>query len=170
MPEGAPAPRALVVTVSTRGAAGERPDESGPALAEAVAGYGFAVDGPDLVPDGDAVGERLRAAVAQGYALVVTTGGTGLTPRDLTPEQTAPLLDRHLPGLPEAIRAAGRDAGKPGAMLSRGLAGVAGRTVVLNLPGSVRAVREGMAAVGPALAHAVDQVAGGDHPWRPEQA
>ncbi len=163
---------ALVLTVSTRAAAGSRPDESGPALLAALASLGLAADGPEIVADGDPVGARLRAAVRQRYALVVTTGGTGVTPADLTPEQTAPLLDRPLPGIPEAIRAAGITAGKATSMLSRGLAGVAlhpegGGTLLVNLPGSVGAVREAMTVIGPALLHAVDQIAGGDHPWRP---
>ncbi|GEL45903.1 putative molybdopterin biosynthesis protein Mog [Cellulomonas hominis] len=162
-PAGAPALRARVVTVSTRAAAGVYPDRSGPALAAAVAALGFVVEGPEVVPDGPPVGAALRSAVAAGVALVVTTGGTGLAPGDDTPEQTAPLLDRDLPGVPEAVRAAGVAAGVPSAMLSRGRAGLAGRTVVVNLPGSVRAVEQAMAAVGAALRHAVDQVAGGDH-------
>lgn len=157
-------PRACVVTVSTRAAAGVYADESGPALVSALAELGFAVDGPVLVPDGDAVGEAVAAAVASGYALVATTGGTGLAPSDVTPEQTGPLLDRQVPGIPEAIRVAGVLAGVPAAMLSRGVAGVAGGTLVVNLPGSVRAVREAVAAVGAALRHAVDQIPGGDHP------
>jgi molybdenum cofactor synthesis domain-containing protein len=160
-PAGAPALRARVVTVSTRAAAGVYPDRSGPALAAAVAALGFVVEGPEVVPDGPPVGAALRSAVAAGVALVVTTGGTGLAPGDDTPELTAPLLDRDLPGVPEAVRAAA--AGVPSAMLSRGRAGLAGRTVVVNLPGSVRAVEQAMAAVGAALRHAVDQVAGGDH-------
>lgn len=158
------APRALVVTVSTRAAAGAYEDRSGPAGAEALAALGFDVAPVVMVPDGPAVGAAIRDAVAGGYALVVTAGGTGLAPDDVTPEQTAPLLDRVLPGIPEAIRAAGAAAGHGAAVLSRGLAGLAGRTVVVNLPGSPSAVREGLAAVGPALRHAVDQVAGGDHP------
>ncbi len=160
---GSPAPRACVITVSTRAAAGVYADRSGPALAAAVAALGFAVDGPVVVPDGDPVGEALRSALAEGYALVVTTGGTGLAPGDDTPEQTAALIDRDLPGVPEAVRAAGVAAGVPSAMLSRGRAGLAGRTVVVNLPGSVRAVEQAVAAVGAALRHAVDQVAGADH-------
>lgn len=164
MPDDPATPRARVITVSTRAAAGVYADASGPALAGAAAGLGFAVDGLVVVPDGDAVADALREAVAVDVALVLTTGGTGLAPGDVTPEQTAPLLDRWVPGIPEAIRAAGVAAGVPAAMLSRGLAGVADRTLVVNLPGSVRAVRQAMDAVGPALRHAVDQIAGGDHP------
>lgn len=157
-------PRALVVTASTRAAAGEYADESGPAAAAALAALGFDVGEVVVVPDGPAVGDALRAGIAAGVALVVTTGGTGLAPDDVTPEQTAPLLDRPVPGIAEALRAAGSSAGAAAAVLSRGVAGLAGRTLVVNLPGSVRAVREGLAAVGPALVHAVSQVGGGDHP------
>lgn len=156
-------PRALVVTVSTRASAGVYADRSGPALVEELAAHGFVAEGPVVVPDGPPVGEALRAALAAGYPLVVTTGGTGLAPGDDTPEQTAPLLDRALPGVPEAVRAGGVAAGVPAAMLSRGLAGLAGGTVVVNLPGSERAVRQAAGAVGAALRHAVDQVAGRDH-------
>jgi molybdenum cofactor synthesis domain-containing protein len=175
----AEAARALVVTVSTRAAAGEHTDLSGPALADGLRALGLSVDGPEVVPDGDPVGACLRRAVARGYALVVTTGGTGLTPADLTPEQTAPLIDRWLPGIPEAVRAAGIAGGAPAAMLSRGVAGLArpadppglpaepaGRgTLLVNLPGSAAAVREALTVLGPVLRHAVEQVAGGDHPW-----
>lgn len=156
--------RALVVTVSTRAAAGVYSDESGPAAAAALDALGFSVTGVQVVPDGAAVGEALRAAVEAGYALVVTTGGTGLAPDDVTPEQTAPLLDRPVPGLAEAVRAAGVAAGATAAVLSRGVAGLAGRTLVVNLPGSTKAVTESLAAVGAALVHATEQVAGGDHP------
>lgn len=159
----AAAPSAAVITVSTRAAAGIYPDASGPALAEALRALGFVVDGPRVVADGDPVGAALRAALAQGHDLVVTAGGTGLTADDVTPEQTRPLLDRLVPGLSDAVRAAGAAAGAPASLLSRGVAGVSGRALVMNLPGSVRAVRESLAAVGPALQHAVDQLRGGDH-------
>ncbi|GIG34757.1 MogA/MoaB family molybdenum cofactor biosynthesis protein [Cellulomonas pakistanensis] len=162
MPE-AVAPRARVVTVSTRAAAGVYRDRAGPALAAGLARLGFVVEGPEVVPDGPPAGAAIRAAVRAGCALVVTAGGTGVGAGDETPEQTAPLLDRALPGVPEAVRAAGAARGVAAAVLSRGLAGVAGATVVVNLPGSERAVRDALAAVGPALRHAVDQVAGHDH-------
>lgn len=161
---GTPVPSAVVVTVSTRAAAGVYPDGSGPVLAEELRALGFAVTGPWVVADGEPVGEAIRSAVDQGHDLVVTTGGTGLTADDVTPEQTLALLDRLVPGLPEAIRAAGIRAGAPASLLSRGVAGTAGRTLVVNLPGSIRAVREAVAAIGPALLHAVDQLGGGDHP------
>ena len=156
--------RALVVTVSDRSWSGQRPDTSGPLLAELLRETGLDVTGVVLVPDEvDAVQAALRTAVAQGHELVVTTGGTGLSPRDVTPEATAPLLDRQLPGVAEALRARGADA-VPTAVLSRGLAGTVGRTLVVNLPGSSGGVRDGMAVLAPVLEHALAQLqGGGDH-------
>ena len=156
--------RALAVTVSNRAAAGVYEDRSGPVLAGLLAEAGFTVDGPLVVPDGDPVETALRDAVAAGYDVVVTTGGTGLTPGDLTPEMTRRVLDREIPGIAEAIRAGGAAAGVPAAILSRGIAGLAGTVLVVNLPGSTGGVRDGMAVLGPILAHAVDQAHGGDHP------
>ena len=156
--------RALVVTVSNRAAAGVYEDRSGPVLAELLRAAGCAVDGPVVVPDGDPVEAALREAVTAGYDVVVTTGGTGLTPGDLTPEMTRRVLDREIPGIAEAIRAGGAAAGVPAAILSRGIAGLAGTVLVVNLPGSTGGVRDGMAVLGPILAHAVDQAHGGDHP------
>ena len=155
--------RALVVTASNRAASGVYPDRSGPLVVEALAALGFAVDGPEVVADGDPVEAALRTAVTTGYDVVVTTGGTGLGPTDLTPEMTRRVLDREIPGIAEAIRAYGTATGVPAAALSRGLAGLAGRTVVVNLPGSPGGVRDGMAVLGPLLTHAVEQVAGSDH-------
>jgi len=152
------------MTVSNRAAAGIYADKSGPVLAELLREAGCEVDGPVVVPDGAAVEEALREAVEAGYAVVVTTGGTGLTPGDLTPEMTRVLLDREIPGIAEAIRAAGIASGVPAAALSRGVAGLAGNTLIVNLPGSTGGVRDGMAVLGGLLAHAVDQVHGGDHP------
>jgi molybdenum cofactor synthesis domain-containing protein len=154
---------AVVVTVSTRASAGVYEDRSGPIIAEALAGLGFAVRGPQVVPDGPAVGEALRAAVADGVAVVITTGGTGLSPQDHTPEETAAVLERRLPHLASAIARYGVDHGVPTALLSRGLAGTAGRTMIVNLPGSRGGARDGMAVLGPVLAHAIDQLRGGDH-------
>ncbi len=156
--------RALAVTVSNRAAAGVYADKSGPVLAELLRAVGCAVDGPVVVPDGAAVQAALQDAISAGYDVVVTTGGTGLTPGDQTPEMTRMLLDREVPGIPEAIRAAGVAAGAHTAVLSRGVAGVASSTLIVNLPGSTGGVRDGMAVLGELLAHAVDQVRGGDHP------
>jgi len=154
--------RALVVTVSNRAAAGVYSDRGGPIIVESLTGFGAEVDGPVVVPDGEPVEAALRDAVAAGYDVVITTGGTGLTPLDLTPEMTRRVLDREIPGLAEAIRAAGV-AKVPTAALSRGIAGLAGNTLVVNLPGSPGGVRDGMAVLGPVLGHAVDQIHGGDH-------
>jgi len=156
--------RALVITISNRASAGIYADKSGPVLAGLLREAGCEVDGPAVVPDGDPVEAALRDAVAAGYEVVVTTGGTGLTPGDLTPEMTSKVIDREVPGIAEAIRAAGTAAGVPAAMLSRGLAGLAGQTLIVNLPGSSGGVRDGMAVLAGVLAHAVDQAAGGDHP------
>jgi molybdenum cofactor synthesis domain-containing protein len=157
--------RALAITVSNRAAAGVYADRSGPVLAGLLAEAGCdQVDGPRVVPDGEPVLAALREAVGLGYDVIVTTGGTGLTPRDRTPEMTREVIDREIPGIAEAIRSAGAAAGLPAAVLSRGLAGLAGQTVIVNLPGSSGGVRDGMAVLAPILAHAVDQARGGDHP------
>lgn len=156
--------RALAVTVSNRAAAGVYEDRSGPVLAGLLGAAGCVVDGPLVVPDGEPVEGALRSALASGYDVVVTTGGTGLTPGDLTPEMTRRVLDREIPGIAEALRAAGAAAGVPSAILSRGVAGVAGRTLIVNLPGSAGGVRDGMAVLAPVLGHAVSQINGGDHP------
>ncbi|MEV5575790.1 MogA/MoaB family molybdenum cofactor biosynthesis protein [Spirillospora sp. NPDC052269] len=155
--------RALAVTVSNRASAGVYADKSGPVLVTLLTEAGCQVDGPRVVPDGEPVEEALRTAVSEGYDVVVTTGGTGLTPTDRTPEMTRRVLDREIPGIAEAVRAVSRDA-VPASILSRGLAGTAGRTLIVNLPGSTGGVRDGMAVLAPVLAHAVDQIAGGDHP------
>ena len=156
--------RALAITVSNRASAGIYEDKSGPVLAALLAEAGCEVAGPIVIPDGSAVEAALQDAIAAGYDVVVTTGGTGLTPGDATPEMTQMLLDREIPGIPEAIRAAGVAAGVPSAALSRGVAGTAGTTLIVNLPGSTGGVRDGMAVLGGLLGHAVDQIRGGDHP------
>ncbi|NUR79360.1 MAG: MogA/MoaB family molybdenum cofactor biosynthesis protein [Dermatophilaceae bacterium] len=154
---------AVVVTASTRAAAGVYEDRSGPVIVERLRAWGFDVGDPVVVPDGDELGRALRVALAGEPALVLTSGGTGLTPTDVTPEQTAPLLDRVVPGVAEAIRAAGVAKGVPTAMLSRGLVGVAGRTFVANLPGSRGGVVDALDVLEPVLGHALDQVPGSDH-------
>jgi molybdenum cofactor synthesis domain-containing protein len=156
--------RALAVTISTRAATGVYEDRSGPVLAGLLREAGCDVDGPVVVPDGAAVEMALRDAVSAGYDVVVTTGGTGLNPNDLTPEMTRLVLDREVPGIAEAIRTAGVAAGVPSAALSRGISGQANRTLIVNLPGSTGGVRDGMAVLGRLLEHAVDQARGGDHP------
>ena len=156
--------RALAITVSNRAAAGIYDDRSGPVLVELLRSAGCEVDGPRVVADGDPVEAALRDALRAGYDVVVTTGGTGLTPTDLTPEMTRKVLDREVPGIADAIRQEGAAAGVPASVLSRGLAGLAGQTLIVNLPGSTGGVKDGMAVLSRVLAHAVDQARCGDHP------
>jgi len=155
--------KAVVVVASNRAAAGVYADETGPLITAWLTEQGYAVDEAVVVPDGEPVGEAISAAVAAGARVVLTTGGTGLTPTDRTPEVTRPLLDREVPGIADAIRAHGLAVGVPTAMLSRGLAGVAGSCLVVNLPGSRGGVKDGLAVLAPVLRHAVEQIVGSDH-------
>lgn len=153
----------MVITVSTRAAAGVYADEAGPAVADLLRAAGCEVGEPVVIADGRAEVAEAIAAACDRAELVVTNGGTGINPRDLTPQATRDVVDHEVPGIGEAMRAASV-ARVPTAMLSRGIAGVRGRTLVLNLPGSPRAARENLEVVLPVLAHALDQLAGGDHP------
>ena len=153
----------MVITASNRSAAGVRPDTSGPILVAGLRELGLEVADPLVVPDGEPVGEALRAAVASGIDLILTTGGTGLSPTDRTPEMTRLVVDREVPGLADAIRGYGVQHGIATAVLSRGIAGLAGRVLIINAPGSPGGCRDAIAALSPVLLHALDQISGLDH-------
>ncbi len=153
-------PSAVVITCSNRASSGVYADRSGPLLVSAARAWGFETGDAVVVPDGAPVGQALRNAIASGAHLVLTTGGTGLTPTDQTPEQTAGLLDRVVPGIPEALRAAGAHKGIATAVLSRGLAGVAGGSLVINLPGSTGGVKDAIEVLADVVVHAVAQIQG----------
>lgn len=154
--------RAMVVTVSNRAYNGVYEDTTGPVIVERLTEMGFAAAGPEVVPDGPPVEAALRRILSLGYDLVVTSGGTGISPTDHTPEMTRAVLDYEVPGIAEAIRAEGT-AHVPTAALSRAVAGVAGRTLIVNLPGSPGGVRDGMKVLQLLLPHAMSQLSGGDH-------
>lgn len=160
---GVSRPRAAVIVASNRAAAGVYADETGPLIVHALQQWGFDTAPAAVVPDGEAVGDALRAAVDAGARVVLTTGGTGVSPTDQTPEQTAPVIDRPLPGIAEAIRAHGVAKGVPTAMLSRGVAGLAGTALVVNLPGSKGGVADALEVLRDVVPHVVAQVDGIDH-------
>jgi len=151
-----------VVIASTRAASGGYQDRCGPVIVEWLRRRGFDVDDAVVVPDGPAVGEALRSALSTGPAIVIASGGTGISPSDGTPEATRAVIDYEIPGLADAIRRSGLPT-VPTSILSRGVCGVAGRTLVINLPGSAGGVRDGLAVVDEVLDHAMEQLAGGDH-------
>jgi cyclic pyranopterin phosphate synthase len=151
---------ARVIVASTRAAGGVYADRSGPILVDGLRGLGAWVGDPVVVADGDPLREALSAALQEAPDVIVTSGGTGISPTDRTPEITRAFVDREIPGLAEALRA---NPAVPTAALSRGVAGVAGATLVVNLPGSTGGARDGLAVLGRVLRHAVEQIKGGDH-------
>lgn len=154
---------ARVVSISTRAAAGIWEDTSGPIIVDALQALGFECPSPIVIADGPEIENTLRDAVAARVDVVITTGGTGHSPNDVTPEMTLRVVERQSPGIAEAIRAYGVAHGVPTAILSRGVAGIAKHTFIVNLPGSTGGVRDGMAVLSPVLLHLVDQMRGGDH-------
>jgi molybdenum cofactor synthesis domain-containing protein len=153
---------ARVIIASTRASAGVYQDRCGPLISEWLVQHGFSSAAPVLVGDGGPLGQALRDAIADDVDVVITSGGTGISPSDDTPAQTTAALDYEIPGLADAIRRSGLPK-VPTSVLSRGVCGVAGRTLVVNLPGSPGGVRDGLRVLADVLDHALDQIAGKDH-------
>lgn len=152
-----------VIVASTRAATGVYEDTSGPLIQRKLRRYQFEDVDIKVVPDGDEVRQALAAALAEGFDVIITSGGTGLTSKDRTPEMTREFLDYEIPGIAEAIRSFGYRNGAPTAILSRGTAGVAGKTLIVNLAGSKGAAKDGVFVLVDVLKHAVDQIHDGDH-------
>ena len=153
----------MVTAPPPRAPHGTSEDRTGPVTVDTLRSWGYAVAPAVVVADGPPVGRALAAALAVAPVLVITTGGTGVSPTDATPEQTKPHLERELPGIPELVRSVGIAGGQPLAAISRGLAGVTGGTVIVNLPGSRGGVRDALSVLRPVLEHVVEQLAGADH-------
>ena len=153
----------LVVIASTRASSGVYEDRCGPVIADWLSARGFTTSAPVVVADGEPVDAALRAALADGHDVIITSGGTGISPTDSTPQITAALLDYEIPGLADAIRRSGLPH-VPTSVLSRGVCGVAGRTLLVNLPGSLGGVQDGLGVLADVLEHALDQLRGKDHP------
>ncbi len=153
--------RTAIITLSDKGARGEREDESGRAIRELIDSLGVSVDHYEVLPDErDVIARKLRMLADSGTIdLILTTGGTGVAPRDVTPEATKEVIERELPGMAEAMRSESLRK-TPHAMISRAIAGIRGRTLIVNLPGSPRAVRENLIVILPALGHAIEKIKG----------
>lgn len=153
--------RAVVITLSDKGARGEREDQSGPIIAAMIESQGMVVIDRRIIPDEKEMIRRflLECCDARQVDLILTTGGTGVGPRDVTPEATREVIDKEIPGMGEAMRRASA-AATPHAMISRALVGIRGRTLIINLPGSPRAARENLAVLLPALPHAIEKIKG----------